>query len=95
MATPLKKDLNQEQELTTADLAQGGKVPESSGPKPVASERGVTEITRAKNQNAGATRSFQTTNLKTSIRDGRRFRPPLWTNREKRSNRLMASLLPQ
>jgi hypothetical protein len=53
MAVPLRKDdLDQEQELTTADLAQGGKSTDTAGPKPVASERGVTEVGRAENSGA-------------------------------------------
>jgi hypothetical protein len=39
MATPLKKDFDRSEELTTADLAQGGKPVEPSGPKPVSSAR--------------------------------------------------------
>ena len=48
MAVPLKKD-DQKQELTTADLAQG-KGAEPAGPKPVASERAVTEVNRSESQ---------------------------------------------
>jgi hypothetical protein len=41
MAVPLRKDVEQEQEkdLTTADLAKGGKGAELARPKPVGSER--------------------------------------------------------
>ena len=39
MATPLRKDFDQSEELTTADLAQGSKSAEPTGPKPVASSR--------------------------------------------------------
>ena len=39
MATPLKKDFDRSDELTTADLAQGGQPVEPAGPKPVASAR--------------------------------------------------------
>lgn len=39
MATPLKKDFDRSEELTTADLAQGGKPVEPSLPKPVSSTR--------------------------------------------------------
>lgn len=42
MAFPLRKDADREEELTTADLAQGGKNVQTPGPKPVVSERGVT-----------------------------------------------------
>ena len=47
MAVPLRKDKNEE-ELTTADLAQGARSAEqrpgdTPGPRPVASERNVTE----------------------------------------------------
>jgi hypothetical protein len=39
MATPLKKNFDRSEELTTADLAQGAKPAEPSGPKPVGSAR--------------------------------------------------------
>lgn len=58
MALPLRKDeVEQEKELTTADLAQGTRSAEAeaaqpAGPKPVASERSVTEISRSGAQNA-------------------------------------------
>jgi hypothetical protein len=47
MAVPLRKDQQQE-ELTTADLAQGTRpaeqrMPDTPGPRPVASERNVAE----------------------------------------------------
>ena len=58
MAVPLRNDVNREEELTTADLAQGGKVAGPSGPKPVASERPVTEMNRAQNQATDATPLF-------------------------------------
>jgi hypothetical protein len=63
MAVPLRKDLDQDQQLTTADLAQGGRATESATPaeqavaKPVASER-VTEINRPKGQGDGAAPLF-------------------------------------
>jgi len=44
MAVPLRKDFDQEEELTTADLAQGGKASEPAGPMPVASERAAIEM---------------------------------------------------
>ena len=37
MAVPVRKDLEQEGNLTTADLAKGGKRTEIAGPKPVTS----------------------------------------------------------
>lgn len=64
MAVPLKKsdvDVDQDQELTTADLAQGGKGGETPGPKPVASEGRVTEINRSEPQ--GATPLFPNNEL--------------------------------
>lgn len=54
MAVPVKKDMTREEGLTTADLAHGGKVAEPSESKPVASERGVTEMSRTQNQIAAA-----------------------------------------
>jgi hypothetical protein len=39
MAVPLKKDRAEDQNLTTADLAQGTRTEERPGPKPVASDR--------------------------------------------------------
>ena len=69
MAVPLRKDidqeegLDQEKELTTADLAQDGKATETAGPKPVASDRGVTEINRAQNQSASSTPLFPNNEL--------------------------------
>jgi hypothetical protein len=51
MAFPLRKDAEQEEELTTADLAQGNRATETpTGPKPVASERAATEMNRPDNQ---------------------------------------------
>jgi hypothetical protein len=53
MALPLRKDeVEQEEELTTADLAQGTRAVETAGPKPVASERVATEMNRPDNQSA-------------------------------------------
>lgn len=69
MAVPLRKDdVDQDQELTTADLAQGRKPTESTpreqaGPKPTASEHGVTEINRAQNQNTSTTPLFPNNEL--------------------------------
>ena len=63
MAVPLRNDVNREEELTTADLAQEGKVAASSGPKPVASERPVTEMNRAQNQTTDATPLFPNNEL--------------------------------
>ena len=63
MAVPLKNDVNREEELTTADLAQGGKAAGPSGSKPVASERPVTEINRTQNQTTGATPLFPMNDL--------------------------------
>lgn len=53
MAVPLRKDPDQE-ELTTADLAQRENVKETetAGPKPVASERAFTEVNRSESQSA-------------------------------------------
>lgn len=39
MATPLKKNFDRSEELTTADLAQGREPVEPAGPKPVGSAR--------------------------------------------------------
>lgn len=51
MAFPLRKDADrEEEELTTADLAQG-KNAETAGPKPVASER---EFTTSEKQHQGS-----------------------------------------
>lgn len=63
MVVPLKKDVDREEELTTADLARGGKVAEPSGPKPMASERGVTEMNRTQDQTAGTTPLFPNNEL--------------------------------
>lgn len=58
MAVPLRKDVDQQEgsdqknELTTADLAQGGKGADTAGPKPVASQRAVTEMNRNESQSA-------------------------------------------
>jgi hypothetical protein len=53
MAFPLRKNAEQEEELTTADLAQGNRAAETAtGPKPVASERAATEINRPDNQSS-------------------------------------------
>ena len=62
MAVPLRKDM-QEEELTTADLAQGNRTRETAGPKPVASERAASEINRSDSQNAEATPLFLTNEL--------------------------------
>jgi hypothetical protein len=56
MALPLRKDTDQEPELTTADLAKGGKGAEPAGPKPVASERAVASQDRP--PDVGATPLF-------------------------------------
>lgn len=59
MAVPLRKDnVDEEEELTTADLAQGSRATETAGPRPVTSERGVTEMSRAESQNTGAAPLF-------------------------------------
>jgi hypothetical protein len=58
MAVPLRKDRPEEEELTTADLAQGARPEkpemedrvEPAGPKPVASERNVTEMPHTASQ---------------------------------------------
>ena len=63
MAIPLKNDVKQEEELTTADLAQGGRVAEPSGPKPVASERDVSEMNRLQNETASDTPLFPNNEL--------------------------------
>ena len=43
MATPLRKDRPEEEQLTTADLAKGqSAAQEAKGPKPVATERNTT-----------------------------------------------------
>ena len=53
MAIPLKKgDTNQEEELTTAELAQSGKSAEPARPKPVMSQSAPAEINRGGPQNA-------------------------------------------
>lgn len=46
MAVPLRKDMQEDEELTTADLAQSPKTAETAGPKPVASERTVADTNR-------------------------------------------------
>jgi len=58
MAVPLRKDVDQEEELTTAALAQGGRTADTAGPKPVASERAVVEMNRTEPQNAETTPLF-------------------------------------
>jgi len=64
MALPLRKDeVEQEEELTTADLAQGTRVAETAGPKPVASERTATENNRIENQSTSATPLFPNNEL--------------------------------
>jgi hypothetical protein len=63
MAVPLRNNMDQEEELTTADLAQGNRVTETAGPKPVASERAATEINRPDNQSASATPLFPNNEL--------------------------------
>jgi hypothetical protein len=50
MAVPLRKDMDQQQDLTTADLAQGARANETAGPKPLASERAVAEVNRSESQ---------------------------------------------
>lgn len=53
MAVPLRKDdVEQEQELTTADLAQGVKTAEPAGPKPVVSERAAAAQERSQGSTA-------------------------------------------
>ena len=52
MATPLKKDLDRSEELTTADLAQGKKPVEPAGPKPVSSARVSTAPERTEDRDA-------------------------------------------
>ena len=47
-----------EQTCNAADLAQGGRTADAAGPKPVASERAVTEMNRSESQHAGATPLF-------------------------------------
>ena len=49
MAVPLRKDVEQEKDLTTADLANGGKGTEPVGPKPVISERSTAGQERGAN----------------------------------------------
>ena len=63
MAVPLRKDVEQEDELTTADLAQGSRAAETAGPKPVASERGATELNRPDNQSTAAAPLFPNNEL--------------------------------
>jgi hypothetical protein len=63
MAVPLRKDVDQEEELTTADLAQSNRVTDTSGPKPVASERAATEINRPDNESSSATPLFPNNEL--------------------------------
>jgi hypothetical protein len=64
MAVPLRKDVKQEDELTTADLAEGGRAAETTGPKPVgsakpvAAEKTAAEISRTESQSAGAAPLF-------------------------------------
>jgi hypothetical protein len=60
MAVPLRNNVDQEEELTTADLAQreGGKGTEVAGPKPVASEHAVTEMSHPQTQNVAANPLF-------------------------------------
>jgi hypothetical protein len=60
MATPLKKDFDRAEELTTADLAQGGKPVEPAGPKPVGSARIPASGTA---QDRGATPLFPNNEL--------------------------------
>ena len=63
MAIPLRKD-SEDQELASADLARGEKAAETADPgeqarpKPVASERGISEIKRVQSQSTGATPLF-------------------------------------
>jgi hypothetical protein len=59
MATPLKKDFDRSEKLTTADLAQGGKPVEAEGPKPVSSAR----VNTAGTQDRGATPLFPNNEL--------------------------------
>jgi hypothetical protein len=63
VATPLRKDVGEEEELTTADLAQGARSNETAGPRPVASERGVTEMQRGDDQSASSTPLFPNNEL--------------------------------
>jgi hypothetical protein len=58
MAVRLRKDVDQEEEVTTADLAQGGRTADTAGPKPVASERAITETKRSESENADVTPLF-------------------------------------
>lgn len=71
MAVPLRKNNDEQEELTTADLAQGGKAPEGTRPRPVASERTsaetnsdrVMEIRRSESQNQDAAPLISNTEL--------------------------------
>lgn len=71
MALPLRKDRDEQEERTTADLAQAGKAPEDTGARPVASEPAssetnsdrVIEMKRSEPQNQDATRLFPNTEL--------------------------------
>lgn len=63
MAVPLRKDAEQEEELTTADLVQGARAAETTGPKPVASERASAESNRTESLNAGAAPLFPNNEL--------------------------------
>jgi hypothetical protein len=64
MVLPLRRDVDQQEELTTADLAQGSRATETpTGPKPVGSERGATEMNRPDNQNTNAAPLFPNNEL--------------------------------
>jgi hypothetical protein len=60
MAVPLRKDVEQERNLTTADLAKGAKQTDPAGPKAVTSER---TIAIKESQDHGATPLFPTNEL--------------------------------
>jgi hypothetical protein len=56
MATPLRKDRPEEEQLTTADLAKGqSAAQEAKGPKPVATERNVEQSARTSTEQAAST----------------------------------------
>jgi len=93
MAVPLRKDMDQQQDLTTADLAQGARANETAGPKPLASERAVAEVNRSESQTS--TPLFPTTNSRICAPAGKKSKPTSWMSRAKPSSKRMVWLRPR
>lgn len=96
MATPLRKD-RPEEELTTADLAQGPQrvedKPAAGEMKPVASERAAATQPMCSRSATSTTRlrCFRLTNWKACELGGGKYKQHLWTSRAKLSSKPTAS----